>query len=95
MPYHMMVTVSETEKKRVLQDMLDDMPAHSKQALMLKLAKDLRGAMMPEELGQFVMSLRAAMTSKPAVRQRVAKSSVGNWPAGNFAGHYPGNEDDL
>lgn len=84
MPYHMMVTLSEPEKKRVLQDMLDEMPDHATQALMLKLARGLRGTLEPEELGKFSMDLRAAMTPRPEPKHvRALRAIAVTWPTPN------------
>lgn len=94
MPYQMLVTISETEKKRVMQDMLDDMTDHATQALMLKLAKSLSISMEPEEIEKFVMSLRSAMTPKPEAR-RAFKAAIGNWPTNRLCDHYDGNEENL
>lgn len=91
MPYQMLVTISETEKKRVMQDMLDDMTDHATKALMLKLAKSLSISMEPEEIEKFVMGLRSAMTAKPE-RRRAFKAAIGGWPTDS---HCDGNEENL
>lgn len=92
MNYHMMVTLSASEKKRVLHDMVDEMSFDDTEKLMLRLAHGLRRMRDEDQVDALVKKIRKAMSpeSKPfmAMREPRPKSKTASKKLDYHAGDY-------
>lgn len=67
MSYLMTVEISNTEKKKVIDELLADMSADESKKLMLKAARELRYCLSEDEKNKLIKDLTKALITKPPV----------------------------
>ena len=65
MPYHMMVAISATEKKKVLNDLIDEMSISEMETAMLRIARGFKHLHSDEEREQLLKKIKTAMYPTP------------------------------
>lgn len=65
MPYSLFVTISETQKKNVLNDLIDEMSIREMENAMLRIARGFKRVYTDEEREHLLKKLKTAMYPTP------------------------------
>lgn len=71
MTFALMVNVTDTERKRVLLDILNYTDAKETKKLMLQMARELKYRLSEEETTRFIADLTKAFAAKPDAKYKV------------------------